>query len=153
MNYWNNLNVPFVLSLLLSTRRQKTDVRKSREKDLSSDHGKMDIMLGKRNSNSIDRELDNAIKSPERHQDFEYLPIRGSSAQENEIRNSDNRTGPVRRDDLAGSIELFSSKMNARLSQELDSVMKQMQTHIKRTNSSSMNDRVILERQDIMGSR
>ena len=110
-------------------------------------------MLGNRNSNSIDIELDNAIKSPERHQDFEYLPIRGSSAQENEIRNSDNRTGPVRRDDLAGSIELFSSKMNARLSQELDSVMKQMQTHIKRTNSSSMNDRVILERQDIMGSR
>ena len=44
-----------------STRRQKAKARKSRELDMLSDYGNMDIMLGDGNSNSIERELDSLI--------------------------------------------------------------------------------------------
>ena len=46
-----------------STRKQKAKARKSRELDMLSDYGNMDVMLGDRNSNSIERELDSLINS------------------------------------------------------------------------------------------
>ena len=53
-----------------STRKQKAKARKLRELDMLSDYGKMDVMLGEGNSNSIERELDSLINVPERQQDF-----------------------------------------------------------------------------------
>ena len=109
-------------------------------------------MLGDRKSNSIERELDNVINCPHGHKNFESLPNRGSSYQENEIKNIDNRNEPNRQDGLADSIEILSSEMNARLSQEIYSLINAMQTQIKTAISSAINDRVLPEIQNIMGS-
>ena len=73
-----------------STRRQKAKARKSRELDMLSDYGNMDIMLGDGNSNSIEKELDSLINAPDRQQDFHSFPNRENSSQENEIRDIDN---------------------------------------------------------------
>ena len=66
-----------------STRKQKAKARKSRELDMLSDYGNMDVMLGDGNSNSIERELDSLINVSERQQDFQSFPNRESSSQEN----------------------------------------------------------------------
>ena len=59
-----------------STRRQKAKSRKSRELDMLSDYGNMDVMLGGRSSNSIERELDSLINVPEGQRDFQSFPNR-----------------------------------------------------------------------------
>ena len=59
-----------------STRKQKAKARKSRELDMLSDYGNMDVMLGEGNSNSIKRELDSLINIPEKQQDFQSFPNR-----------------------------------------------------------------------------
>ena len=64
-------------------------------------------------------------------------------SQENEIRNIDIRKGPVRQDGLGESIEILSSEIHPRLSQEINSLMNVMQTLINRTVSSAINDRVL----------
>ena len=69
-----------------SAWRQKAKARKSRELDMLSDYGNMDIMLGDGNSISIERELDSLINGPERQQDLQTFPNRETSSQENEIR-------------------------------------------------------------------
>ena len=91
--------------------------------DILSDHGNMNVMLGNWNWNSLERDLDNVINCPDRHQDFESLPNRGSSSQEIEIRNIDMRNSPFRQNGLEESVEILSSEMNAILSQEMDSLM------------------------------
>ena len=48
-------------------------------------------MLEDENSSSTERKLDNVINCPDGHQDFESFSNRGSSSQEIEIRNIDNR--------------------------------------------------------------
>ena len=78
------------------TRKQKAKVRTSRELDMLSDYGNMDVMLGDGNSNSIERELDRLINVPERRQDFQSFHNRENSSQENGIRDIDNRSEPVR---------------------------------------------------------
>ena len=45
-----------------STRRQKAKARKSREMDMMSDFDNIDVMIGNENTNSIERELANAIE-------------------------------------------------------------------------------------------
>ena len=85
--------------------------------DVLSIYDNMDELPGDGNSNSLERDLDNVMKCPNRHQDFESIPNRGSSSQENEIRDIDIGIGPVRPDGLAESIEILSSEKNARLSQ------------------------------------
>ena len=47
-----------------STRRQKTNTRKSREMDMMSDYDNMDVMIGNENTNPFERELPNAIDEP-----------------------------------------------------------------------------------------
>ena len=103
-----------------STRRQKAKARKSRELDMLSDYGNMDIMLGDGNSNSIERELDSLINAPDRQQDFQSFPNRENSSQENEIRDIDNRNEPIGEGRLIESINTLSGEMNARMSREYD---------------------------------
>ena len=93
-----------------STRRQKAKARKSRELDMLSDYGHLDVMLGKRNSNSIERELDSLINVPERQQDFRSFPKREKSSLENEIRTIDSGNEPVRESRLKESINMLSNE-------------------------------------------
>ena len=83
-----------------SSRRKKAKARQFWEIDILSDHGNMNVLLGDWNSNSLEGDLDNVINCPDRHQDFESLPNRGSSSQEIEIRNIDKRNGPIKQNGL-----------------------------------------------------
>ena len=47
---------------MLSTTRQKTEARKSREMDMISDFDNMNVMIGNENINSIGKELANSIE-------------------------------------------------------------------------------------------
>ena len=93
-----------------SFRKQRAKARKSREMDIWSDYGNLDVMLGEGSSNSlIKRELNDALNGPEGQQDSESVPDRECSAQENEIRN----TLASVHDRLAEYIEILSGEMVA----------------------------------------
>ena len=47
----------------------KTKAWRSREMDILSDHGNMEIMLGEGISNSIEKEFKNVMNEPEGHKD------------------------------------------------------------------------------------
>ena len=131
---------PPVQVFMPSTRKQKAKSRKSREMDILSEYGSMDVVLGGDNSNSIERELDSIINVPEGHQDTQSLPNRESSFQENEIRDIENRNGSVRQEGLSESNNILSDEMNASFSREMDSMMDLIQSQINRVISSAIND-------------
>ena len=133
-----------------SKRKQKAKARKSRELDMLSDYGNMDVMLGEGNSNSIERELDSLINVPERQRDFQSFPNRENSSQENEIRDIDSRNEPVRESRLVESINLLSVEMNARMSREMEAMMDLMQSQISRAFSSAISERIIPEIQNMV---
>ena len=133
-----------------STRRQKAKSRKSRELDMLSDYGNMDVMLGERNSNSIERELDSLINVPEGQRDFQSFPNRENSSQENEIRDIDSRNEPVRESRLIESINTLSGEMNARMSREMEAMIDLMQSQISRAISSAISERIIPEIQNMV---
>ena len=133
-----------------STRRQKAKSRKSRELDMLSDYGNMDVMLGGISSNSIERELDSLINVPEGQRDFQSFPNRENSSQENEIRDIDSRNEPVRESRLIESIITLSGEMNARMSREMEAMMDLMQSQITRAISSAISERVIPEIQNMV---
>ena len=133
-----------------STRKQKAKARKSRELDMLSDYGNMDVRLGEGNSNSIERELDSLINVPERQQDFQSFPNRENSSQENEIRDIDSRNEPVRERRLVESINMLSGEMNARMSREMEAMMDLMQSQISRAISSAVSERIIPEIQNMV---
>ena len=134
-----------------STRRQKAKAKKSRELDMLSDYGNMEIMLGCGNSNSIERELDSPINVPDRQQDLQSFPNRENSSQENEIRNIDNRNEPIGESRFTESIDTLSGEMNARMSREMESMMEFLQTQISRAINSAISERIIPEIQSMMG--
>ena len=115
-----------------STRKQKAKTRKSRELDILSDYGNMDVMLVEGNSNSIERKLDSLINVPERQQDFQSFPNRENSSQKNEIRDIDSRNEPVR------------------MSREMEAMMDLMQSQISRPISSAISERIIPEIQNMV---
>ena len=133
-----------------STRKQKAKARKLRELDMLSDYGNLDVMLGERNSNSIERELDSLINAPEGQQDFQSFPNRENSSQENEIRNIDSRNEPVRESRLMESINMLSGEMNARMPREMEAMMDLMQSQISRAISSAISKRIIPEIQNMV---
>ena len=133
-----------------SSMRQKAKSRKSRELDMLSDYGNMDVMLGGRNSNSIERELDSLINVPEGQRDFQSFPNRENSSQENEIRDIDSRNEPVRESRLIESINTLSGEMNARMSREMEAMMDLMQSQISKAISSAISERVIPEIQNMV---
>ena len=133
-----------------STRRQKAKSRKSRELDMLSDYGNIDVMLGGRSSNSIERELDSLINVPEGQRDFQPFPNRENSSQENEIRDIDSRNEPVRESRLIESINTLSGEINDRMSREMEAMMDLMQSQITRAISSAISERVIPEIQNMV---
>ena len=130
-----------------STRRQKAKARKSREMDLLSDIENMDVMLGNGGSNSIERELTDAIEQSSVQGDVESNEHLGnqytSFAYENNL---------PRQDDIRQSLETFSNEFNLRLSQEMDSMMSMMHSQINRAISNAIAERVIPEIQNIVSS-
>ena len=133
-----------------STRRQKAKARKSRELDMLSDYGNMDVMLGDGNSNSIERDLDALINVPDGRRDYRSFPNRENSSQENEIRDIDSRNEPVRESRLIESINTLSGEINARMSREMETMMDLMQTQITRAISSAISERIIPEIQNMV---
>ena len=133
-----------------STRKQKVKTRKSRELDMLSDYGNMNVMLGDGNSNSIERELDSLINVSEKQQDFQSFPNRENSSLENEIGDIDSRNEPVRESRLVESINMPSGEMNGRMSQEMESMMDVMHTQIIRALSSAISERIIPEIQNMV---
>ena len=132
------------------TRRQKAKARKSRELDMLSDYGNMDVMLGDGNSNSIERDLDALINVPDGRRDYRSFPNRENSSQENEIRDIDSRNEPVRESRLIESINTLSGEINARMSREMETMMDLMQTQITRAISSAISERIIPEIQNMV---
>ena len=133
-----------------STRKQKAKARKSRELDMVSDYGNLDVMLGEGNSNPIERKLDSLINVPERQQDFQSFPNRENSSQENEIRDIDSRNEPVRESRLVEPMNMLSGEMNARMSREMEAMMDLMQSQISRAISSAISERIIPEIQNMV---
>ena len=133
-----------------STRKHKAKARKSRELDMLSDYGNMDVMLGEGNLNSIERKLDSLINVPERQQDFQSFPNREMSSQENEIRDIDGRNEPVRESRLMESINMLSGEMNNRMSCEMETMMDLMHSQISRAISSAISERIIPEIQNMV---
>ena len=133
-----------------STRRQKAKARKSRELDMLSDYGNMDVMLGDGNSNSIERDLDALINVPDGRRDYRSFSNRENSSQENEIRDIDSRNEPVRESRLIESINTLSGEINARMSREMEAMMDLMQSQITRAISSAISERVIPEIQNMV---
>ena len=133
-----------------STREQKAKARKSRELDMLSDYGIMDVMLRERNSSSIERELDSLINVPERQQDFQSFPNRENSSQENEIRVINGRNESVRESRLIESINMLSGGMNARMSREMETMMDLMHAQSSRAISSAISERIITEIQNMV---
>ena len=133
-----------------STRRQKAKARKSRELDMLSDYGNMDVMLGDGNSNSIERDLDTLINVPDGRRDYRSFPNRENSSQENEIRDIDSRNEPVRESRLLESINTLSGEINARMSREMEAMMDLVQSQITRAISSAISERIIPEIQNMV---
>ena len=83
-------------------------------------------MLGERNSKSFEREPNKVTNDPSLCQ-VKLI----SRININIIMNIENRNRPTRHVGLAESIEMLSGEFNARLSQEMDSLMNLMQTQTK----------------------
>ena len=116
--------------------------------DILSGYGNIDVILGVCKTNSIERELDSIINGSEGELDLEPLPNRENSSQENEIRDIGKRNELGR--GLPETNNILSDELNARFSREMDSLMDLMQSLINKAISSSINDRVVPEIQNIM---
>ena len=104
---------------MLSTRRQKAKARKSREMDVRSDFGNMDVTLGSSNVNSNERELSNVIGNSESHCDIESISQpRGDDSRENVFGHYVHENIIPRQDNFQETIETFTSELNMRLSRD-----------------------------------
>ena len=133
-----------------STRKQKAKARKSRELDILSDYGNMDVMLGDGNSNSTERQLDSLINVPGGQRDFQPFTNKENSSQENEIRDITNRNEPVREERLIELINTLSGEMNATMSREMETMMDFMQTQVSRAISCAISERILPEIQNMV---
>ena len=138
---------------MLSTRRQKTKARKSREMDMMYDFDNMGILLGNENANPLERELANAIEGSINNEETESNShLSGNTSQGNEIRHFDHEDTISRQDRLLETMETCTNEFNLRLSQEMDTKISMMHSQIKRAISSAFAERVILEIQNMVSS-
>ena len=80
------------------------------------------------------------------------MPNRENSSEKNEIGDIENRNETIRQGGLSESINILSDEMNARFSRETDLLMDLVQSQINRAISSAIDDKVLPEIQNIMGS-
>ena len=130
-----------------STRRQKAKARKSREMDMMSDIGNLDVMLGNGNENPFERELADAIEQSSTQGDYE-----ANEFHRTDCRNFVQENESFGQNDVRQSFEAFSNEFNLRLSQEMDSMMTMVHSQINRAISTAIAERVIPEIQNIVSS-
>ena len=92
---------------------------------MMSDFENLDVMLGNRNNNPIERELAEAIDQSSAHGDTDT-----NAYQENEYRNYLHEIDLLRQNEVRQSFETFSNEFNLRLSQEMNSMMSIMHNQI-----------------------
>ena len=105
------------------------------------------MMIGNENTNSIERELANAIEESSVLGDIE-----SNMHPRNEFRETNYENNDHRPDEAKDYMETFSNEFNLRLSQEMESMMAVMHSQISRAISSAISDRVIPEIKNIMSS-
>ena len=109
-----------------------------------SDFENMDIMLGNGNANTIEREFSNVIGSSENHCDAESnLQSRENDSHENDFGHFVHENTIPIQDRFQESMETFTSEINMRLSQEMDSMMSMMYGRVNRAINTAIAERVI----------
>ena len=117
-----------------STRRQKANARKSREKDILSDCENMDVLLGIEKANPIGRELPNTFIDSKNHNDTKALSRQKKTASRvNQIRDFDDENTNPRHDRLRESREIFLHEINKRFSQDMDLLIYVIHSQNRRT--------------------
>ena len=129
-----------------STRRQKDKGRKSREMDMISDMDNLDVMLGNRSDNPIERELTDVIEQSSVQGDGE------ANIQQRSDYRAAHENDAFRQNDVRQFFETSSNAFNLRLSQEMDSMMFMIHNQISRAISTAISERVIPEIQNIVSS-
>ena len=85
--------------------------------------------------------------------DTEALPhFRENSSQEFDIRDIETEIEVPRQDRLLESIDILSSEMSKKFSQEMDSLMNMMHIQVNRAINSAISNRVIPEIQKFFGN-
>ena len=135
------------------TRKQKAKARISREMDMMSDFENMDVMIGNKNTNPIERKLSKMIGNVTNDQDIESNPQSSRyETHENEFGHYAHEKAIPRQDKFQETLEIFTSEFNMRLSQETDSMMSLMHSQINRAISTAITEREIPEIQNIVSS-
>ena len=110
----------------------------------------MDMMLGEKNSNYIERKLQHQIYYYLGQGDSVVIPTYKLYSQQIETGNIGSRIETTRPDRPLHSMEMLLEELNLRLYQVIGSLMNILQVRISRAINSSINDRVIPEIQIIM---
>ena len=96
-----------------------------------SDIDNLDVMLGSRNKNPIERELTDAIEQSSVQEEYGV-----NEYQENKNRHFVRENEPLRQNEVRQSFENFTNEINLRLSQEMDSMMSMVHNQINRAIST-----------------
>ena len=136
-----------------STRKQKAKARKSSEMDMMSDFENIDVMLGNKNINTIEREHSNVLGNTGDHCDTESnLQPEENETRENDFGNFVRENAIPGQDMLHETMETFTSEFNMRLSHVMDSMIAMMHSQINRAINTAMAGRVIPEIQNMVSS-
>ena len=111
-----------------------------------------DMMLGGINSNYIEKKFEIVLNHSLGQGDTEAILTYKIPSQQNENRNIGCRIETTRSDRHLESMELLSEEMNLRLSQVTDSLMNFLHVQITRAINSAINDEIVPEIQNIMGT-
>ena len=120
---------------------------------MMSDFENMDVMIANENTNPIEHELSNMIGNVVNDQDIESNPqsLRYET-HENEFGHFAHENATPSQDKVQETLETFTSELNMRLSQEMDSMMSLMHSQINRAISTAITERVVPEIQNIVSS-
>ena len=130
-----------------STKSKKAKARRSREADIMSVRENMDVMLGSGGDNGIESDIDQmtGFSNMLNRDDIEEgHSMSRNSSQDNEIQKM-----PEKRSDpsLTRDLDMFSSKMNLGISQEINSLLNGVNSQIENAISSAISERVIPQMQ------
>ena len=120
--------------------------------DMRSNVNNRDMILSGISSNSIESKFEIFIIHSLGQGDTEAILSYKIPSQQIENRNIGCRIETTRSDGHLESMEMLSEELNLRLSQVTDSLMNILQVQITRTINSAINDRVIPELQNAMGT-
>ena len=110
------------------------------------------MMLGGINSNYIEKKFEIVLNHSLGRGDPEAILTYKIPSQQIENRNIGCRIETTRSDRHLESMELLSEELNLRLSQVTDSLMNFLQVQITRAINSAINDKMVPEIQNIMGT-